>query len=340
MFGGRRSLAVACAGLVGCVAAVGSTWAAPASAQAGVRGLGWVEVSGDHFLVNGQPWTARGINWIKVPPPGSTAFDATELTYLDNPTQAGYEAVARGFRRIEELHLNSVRIYVELGQVLRGPGTVNQQALAALEKVLRLAAQAHIYLDITGDVVWRPWRFPWLNMLSPEQRWQAQVKFWQTVAHAAANSSAVFSYELTSEPQAMAQGPMYVGEFRTWWFDPNVTYGMHGNEYSLAREWVTEMKAAVRSQDKRHLITIGLFPATSGPFGPANVADLLDFLTVHVYPVSGQAAAAINIVRDYAAYDKPVVIGETWTLDDTLATQRQFLSGSQSYVSGVFQFFN
>src|SRR5687768_5049753 len=57
----------------------------------------------------------------------------------------------------------------------------------------------------------------------------------------------------------------------------------------LARQWISRLAAAIRAHDRQHLIGLGLLPDTTGPFAPANIADLLDVLLVHEYPVEGRA---------------------------------------------------
>jgi hypothetical protein len=95
----------------------------------------------------------------------------------------------------------------------------------------------------------------------------------------------------------------------------------------------------VRSQDNRP-VTIGLLPATTGPFAPSNVADLLDLLTVHEYPATGQAPAAVATIRSFAASNKPVLLGETFMLTDDAATQNAFLTAAAPDLAGAFEFFD
>lgn len=106
----------------------------------------------------------------------------------------------------------------------------------------------------------------------------------------------------------------------------------------LARAWTRQLAAAVRSQDDRP-VTIGLLPLLQGSFVPAYVADLLDMLVVHEYPqgtagsagaggagailrqrvitarvAASPAAGAVALVRGFASFKKPVLLGETFVL--------------------------
>jgi hypothetical protein len=87
-------------------------------------------------------------------------------------------------------------------------------------------------------------------------------------------------------------------------------------------------------------VTIGLLPLSTGPFAPANVAGQLDMLVVHEYPKTGQASAAVSLIRAYAGYRKPVLLGETFMMADDAATQGAFLSAAAPYLSGSFEFFD
>ena len=107
----------------------------------------------------------------------------------------------------------------------------------------------------------------------------------------------------------------------------------------VARSWTRLLAGAVRSEDDRP-VTIGLLPDTTGPFSPANVGGLLDMLTVHEYPATGQAAAAISLIRSFAGYRKPVLLGETSMLWDDALTQGRFLTGAARSLAGAFAFFD
>jgi hypothetical protein len=99
------------------------------------------------------------------------------------------------------------------------------------------------------------------------------------------------------------------------------------------------MASSVRAQDDRP-VTVGLLPTTTGPFAPAKIGDLLDMLIVHDYPTTGQTPAAVALIRSYAATHKPVLLGETFILNDDAATQEEFLTGAAPYLTGAFEFFN
>ena len=94
-----------------------------------------------------------------------------------------------------------------------------------------------------------------------------------------------------------------------------------------------------RAHDSRHLIGVGLLQL-GGPFGPANVADLLDVLLVHEYPETGREGDAIATVCDFAAHGRPVVLGETAPLLTTHDRWRSFLTGTRRFVDGSLFFYD
>jgi hypothetical protein len=75
------------------------------------------------------------------------------------------------------------------------------------------------------------------------------------------------------------------------------------------------------------------------PFGPRNVAPLLDVLFVHFYPADGQVQREVSAVRQFAASGKPVVLGETYPYAGSLKTHEQFLLATAPYVQGHLSFF-
>ncbi|HEY1510495.1 MAG TPA: hypothetical protein VGF93_15915 [Solirubrobacteraceae bacterium] len=311
------------------VALVGLAW----SPAAGAATVARISVRGDRLYAGAKPWRAWGMNW-------GLGDHAPVISYFDHPTAANLAVLRTELGTARAIGANSMRIYLELGQVMATPTRPREQTLVALRRLLALAQQDRVYLDITGDLVWRPSRAPaWYGRMSWQARWRVQARFWKFVAHTAASSPAVLCYELTSEPIVAPTSGYYYGQIGNWWFVQSIATATGRRANSLARSWTRMMATAVRSQDDRP-VTIGLLPETTGPFAPANIADLLDMLIVHEYPTTGQAPAAISMVRSFAARHKPVLIGETFTLDDDEATQDAFLTGATPSIVGAFEFFD
>ena len=315
--------------IVGVAAVALLACASPACAVAMPR----ITVRGDQMYAGNRPWHAWGMNW-------GVNDHAPVIAYFDDPTAANLDVLRSELATARSMGANSMRIYLQLGQVMATATHTRWRTLAALRRLLALAQRDRVYLDITGDLVWRPSRSPkWYSRLSWQARWRVQALFWKAVAHAAADSRAVLCYELTSEPTVSSTPGYYYGRIGQWWFRQSIATATGTVADSLARAWTRLLAAAVRSQDDRP-VTIGLLPSTSGPFAPANVGEQLDMLVVHEYPTTGQAPAAISLIRSFAAYRKPVLLGETFMLDDDLATQYAFLIGAARYLTGAFEFFD
>ena len=112
----------------------------------------------------------------------------------------------------------------------------------------------------------------------------------------------------------------------------------------IARQWCRRLAAAVRSRDRRHLVTVGLVPwsldrpgITSG-FAPKAIAAELDFVAVHLYPEKGKRKEAIETLSGFAV-GKPVVIEEMFPLNCSLAEFEQFLDESKRAASGWMGFY-
>lgn len=104
-------------------------------------------------------------------------------------------------------------------QVLTSPTQTRSRTLFRLRTLLTAAERERVYLDITGNLAWRPERVPeWYEQLSERSRWQVQANFCRAVAHTAGRSPAVLCYELTSEP-VIDEGPdHYLGDLDGWTF--------------------------------------------------------------------------------------------------------------------------
>lgn len=302
----------------------------PARAQASMPRI---SVRAGRLYAGSKPWRAWGLNW------GVGTHEPLQ-DYFDHPTTAHLAVLRTELATAKHMGANSMRIYLQLAEVMVAPNQTRPSTLAALTRLLALAERDHIYLDITGDLVWQPLRAPaWYARLGWRARWQVQARFWRAVAKAAAPSDAVLCYELTSEPIVAQTAGYYYGDTAGRWFVQSVATSPASAADQVARAWTRLLVDAVHSADRRP-VSIGLLPAMSGPFSPANVAGLLDLLIVHEYPTTGHAQAAVSMIRSFASHRKPLLLGETFTLNDDLATEGAFLAGAAPYLSGSFEFFD
>ena len=297
---------------------------------------------GETFHAYGYNYGPRSWRWLCGCTPATRSATPPTFRYFDDPTTRGLRSISKDFARARRLGANTMRIYIELGQVMRTPTRPHARTLRALSALLGIAEHQGIYLDITGNLVWRPHRAPpGYDQLSDRARWKVQARFWRLVAGVGARSPAVLAYELTSEPVMIHGGDWYQGLLGGYWFAPNIARDVPPpNAKRAARSWVRYLRDTIRSVDARHLIGLGMLPwGGDWAFGPRNVAPLLDVLFVHSYAADGQVQKEVSAVREFAAFGTPVVLGETYPYAGSLRTQAQFLVESAPHVDGQLSFF-
>ena len=267
---------------------------------------------------------------------------------IEDSWETDWTRVDRDFREMRKLGANVARIHLQFGTYMKGPDEVDQEELDRLKKMLDLGQEIGLYLDLTGLNCFRLDQIPpWYDALNEAERWQAQARFWEAIAHTCAGHPAVFCYDLMNEP--VIGGPAKEGEPRWlsgqlegFWFVQKLTDApgdRTGTE--IAEAWVEKLTTAIRKHDPQTPITVGAIPwaqiwPTAKPlFYSPEVGRHLDFVSIHVYPGTGKEGLekAINAV---AVYDigKPIVIEETFPLACTLEEMDAFVEGGQDRVDG------
>ncbi len=294
-----------------------------------------VAADGKGFVLagSGKPFTPWGLNY----------GNAGRL--IEDFWDTDWATVARDFRDMKALGANVVRVHLQFGKFMDGPDRPNARALGRLGRLLDLAGQTGLYLDITGLGCYRKADVPaWYDRLTEEDRWAAQARFWGAVAARCAKSPAVFCYDLMNEPFAgggdKKPGEWYSGkllggyDFVQW-----IALDVKGRpREEIARAWIKRLSAAIRAHDKDHLITVGLLPWMPGwghlsGFVPAKVAPELDFVSVHIYPEKGKVDDALHVLKQFAV-GKPVVVEETFPLACSAAELEEFLKRSRGTACG------
>jgi hypothetical protein len=216
--------------------------------------------------------------------------------------------------------------------------------------VVKLAEDVGLYLDLTGLGCYHKKDVPaWYDALDEAGRWKAQAKFWSAVAEVCKDSPAVFCYDLMNEPVVpggkRSPGDWLGGAFAGKHFVQFITLDQRDRPRpEVARQWIQELVAAVRSQDKKHLVTVGMVdwsldrPGLTSGFVPSKVADDLDFLCVHIYPERAKVEDAIQTLNGFAI-GKPVVIEETFPLKCDGAEFSRFLNESKPTACGWIGFY-
>jgi hypothetical protein len=304
----------------------------------------WVRVAddGQGFVLaeSGTPFTPWGFN-----------YDHDERGRLIEDYWAEeWAKVEADFCEMKTLGANVVRVHLQLGKFMDAADASNEQNLDRLERLVKLAESQELYLDLTGLGCYHKADVPaWYDELDEQARWRVQARFWGAVAKRCAASPAVFCYDLMNEPVVPGNGPQ-----RTDWLGPAFA-GKHFVQFiarqtndrprhEIAREWIGQLRAAIRAHDERHLITVGLVPwsldrpgLTSG-FVPDKIAGELDFLAVHIYPESGKVDEALDTLKGFSV-GKPIVIEELFPLKCSADELGEFIDKSRRHASGWIGFY-
>jgi hypothetical protein len=265
---------------------------------------------------------------------------------------AEWDKVVEDFKEIRQLGANVVRIHLQFGKFMKAPDTPSEQALDQLTRLLRLAEEQGLYLDVTGLACYLKEFVPsWYDELEEAGRWQQQRVFWQAVAGRCRDSSAIFCYDLMNEPvvpggrqpQPDWLGPSFAGKFH---FVQFITRDLNARRRpDVARHWIKAMVDAIRGRDTEHLITVGMVhwsldrPGLTSGFVPDEVADELDFLSIHLYPEQKKIAESIETLKGFAAAGKPVLIEETFPLHCSPQEFQQFLDDAWPHAAGLIGFY-
>ena len=304
----------------------------------------WVEVAkdGKGFVLapSGKTFTPWGFNYDHDRRP----------RLIEEYWEAEWSTVVEDFGEMRALGANVVRVHLQLAKFMDGPDTPNVRSLAMLRRLITLAEQAGLYLDITGLGCYRKKEAPaWYDALGEGERWAVQARFWEAVAACGAGSPAIFCYDLMNEPVVSGgrreAGEWVAGDLGGFSYVQFITLDPAGRTRpEVARQWIARLAGAIRKQDPRHLITVGLVPwsvdrpgLTSG-FVPREIAGDLDFLCVHLYPDEKKPQEDLETLKGFSV-GKPVVIEETFLLGCGATYLRRFIAESRPYACGWIGFY-
>jgi hypothetical protein len=254
---------------------------------------------------------------------------------MEDPAERSWQKIRSDFVDLKNMGANVARIHLQFPMFMDGPDKPNAAALKRLGQLLDLAEEQRIYLDITGLACYRPEkRAAWYDAMSDKDRWATQARFWETIAAACARSPAVFCYDLANEPIVLGDRKegWYTGRLGGFDFLQRLSLDQHDrprDEISL--EWTRLMVAAIRKQDRQHLITIGMLPAWG--VSQTAVGPELDFIAVHIYPEAGKVDEALRTLKRFDI-GKPIVVEETFPLSCGVPDLRQFLLQSRGLAAG------
>jgi hypothetical protein len=290
---------------------------------------------------SGAPFRIWGVNY---------DHDATGAhgRLLEDYWETEWDKVQHDFREIKALGANVVRIHLQFGKFMDGPETPNPRSLAQLHRLLGLAEETGLYLDLTGLACYHKAETPpWYDALGETARWNAQAHFWSALAQTCRDSKAVFCFDLMNEPiiEGKADDGWVTGELGGYSYVQRLTL-TRGNRTPLevAKAWVDRLTGAIRKEDPNRLITVGAIPwamtwPTAKPvFYSPEVGGALDFVSIHVYPKKGGIDKALAAIRTYEI-GKPVLIEETFPLESGIDEMDDFLKRSKPLTQGYIGFY-
>jgi hypothetical protein len=306
--------------------------------------LEFIRVSDDgtHFLCaeSGTKFIAWGFNY--------DHDDAGRL--LEDYWHKEWLTIVEDFKEMKTLGANVVRIHLQTAKFMKSPTQPDKASLAQLAKLVKLAEQTGLYLDITGLGCYHKKDVPqWYDEMDETQRWNTQALFWEAVAKTCIKSTAVFCYDLMNEPilpgANKKETDWLAGEFAGSHFVQRITLDLAGRtKKEVAKAWVDRLVTAIRKHDDLHMITVGVipwihtFPKAKPLFYSKEVSANLDFAGVHFYPEKGEVEKALTAL---SAYDigKPLVIEEMFPLQCSIDELALFIDTSRSFADGYIGFY-
>ncbi|QDU38541.1 Cellulase (glycosyl hydrolase family 5) [Maioricimonas rarisocia] len=261
-----------------------------------------------------------------------------------------WPVIVEDFHEMKQLGANVVRIHLQFGRFMNSADQPNRDSLQQLGRLVALAEEVGLYLDVTGLGCYHKQDVPeWYDELSEADRWKAQAEFWKAVARVCTNSPAIFCYDLMNEPVVPGGpkrrddwlGPAFAGKH----FVQFIALETKGRErHEIARQWIETLVAAIREVDEQHLITVGMVPwsldrpGMKSGFAPDKVAGPLDFIAVHLYPETGKVDEALETLRGFDV-GKPVIIEETFPLKCSPNELGRFFEESRPHAQGWIGFY-
>ena len=253
---------------------------------------------------------------------------------------------AKDFREMKKLGANAVRIHLQLTRFMDAPNKPNEHALHQLDRLVRLAEDTGLYLDLTGLGCYRKKDVPnWYASLSEKDRWTVQAQFWSAVARHCSRSSAILCYDLMNEPIVPAgkrkPDDWLAGELGGFNYIQFISLDQAGRSRAeIARQWIAALSDAIRKQDSQHFITIGMLPdgGDLSGFTIAKVAPQLDYLSVHIYPSHGKLSDDLATARRFQV-GKALVVEEMFPMKCSAAELREFINSAKPLANGWLGFY-
>jgi len=258
---------------------------APKNSQSPKSGLIGTTPDGKGFIDRSsrQPFIPFGTNYYDP----NTGWAPKIWQQFDPDRVAGHFAV------MKKLGVNCARVFLTAATFQPDVNTIDPEALAKLDELVRIAREAEIRLILTGPdhwegspAYWRPDRF------GGEEALRALDNFWTVVGRRYRGEPAIFAWDLLNEPQMPWSNEAWQPRWNAWlvakYHSREGLKAAWGGELgdqekigdiripenkavqsnprlldwqlfreSLADEWVRRQVEALRRADPTHLITVG-----------------------------------------------------------------------------------
>jgi len=283
----------------------------------------FINGGGDVFF----PW---GFNY--------TNADDVSLIEDDWLDENVWETIKSDFTEMKDLGANVIRIHLQYHQFMIDVETPNQVNFDRLKELVEYADDQELYLNITCLAAYRKSDQPnYYTSLSDEERWSTQKVFFEKIAKELMEYPAVFAFNLMNEPVVSVGCET---NLNCEWTPGDGLGGFHfvqnvtrtpGNEFaSTLKNWMSELSFSIRTNDNETLITTGLLALGS----IKQFETDLDYLSPHIYPVSGEIQLSIDKVISSQS-DVPLVIEETSNLYCNIQELKEFLNGIDGKYNGL-----
>jgi len=252
--------------------------------------------------------------------------------------ESTWKIIEQDFSEMKTYSANIVRVHLQFHQFMIDVETPNELQLKRLQRLVKIAEDSQLYLDITGLAAYRKSDAPnWYDNLSDSERWIAQANFWKSIAKSVGNSEAVFAYNLMNEP-VVAVGcddilpcDWLPGEgFGGFNFVQNIARNPDLTFDIAIKDWIGQLSSAIRLEDSNTMITVGFL----GLGSIAGYTQDLDYLSMHLYPKSGELQQSVDRVLNSQS-DSPFVLEEISNLHCTVLELETFLSQINGKYDGL-----
>ena len=300
--------------------------------------LPWIVVSssGDRFLRSdtGTTFTPWGFNYDR----------DHKMRLLEEYWDQEWSTVVEDFREMKSLGANVVRIHLQFSEFMDAPDKPNQKSLSQLSRIIKLAEETQLYVDITGLACYRKNNVPpWYTKATEGERWAAQEAFWEAIALQCKDSPAIFFYNLMNEPfvpdKPRTAGEWTTGELAGFSYVQAITLDPAGRPRGeVATQWVKRMAKAIRKYDSCHLISLGMLPDAASGFDPSQIGTHLDFTCLHIYPNSSTFEKDMSIIKAFKT-TTPLIVEEIFPMFCKQDELTQFMRSADPHVAGWISFY-